>query len=919
MHRITLNNGQTIQIKGKYRHFGSNTNDYLILDQSGREYTITENELAALTVRHRTTDQKLSLYMEYFAGRKDVYAQKWSNGKGYSPALTNWYEFFQARNDRHKRQSITKHYATYTKKVVYQQISSADQYHHFGIYPLLPGDVTRLLVFDFDKHSSPVDPSATTKAVLATCNKYGIDSLPEVSSSGNSFHLWIFFREPVKANRVRQLGKLILLEAMASSDSVNLSCFDRMVPTQDRLPKKGFGNLIALPLKWSEVQENRSTFTDHDLHPLQPSLLFEQLAQTKRYSSSELDVFINIIINDIGMMPGQEDPLTYLRQQALPKKVNGYIGGEIFIRRTALTHADQLSLLSLATFANPEFIKKQQMRVPVWNIPSMLTAASVTRKYICLPRGILSQLKAQCRCHFTTRFTKVPTLHIEFRGQLRADQQKAVTSIQHQSTGIICAHTGFGKTVVGCALIAIRKVPTVVIVPTSNIAKQWQNKASQFLKIEDQPFPEKTPTGRNVKKQQVEIINGIRNHPSRLVDIVNIRKLARMSAQERSDFYQNYGQIIVDECQHISAVTFEDVLSQANVKYIVGLTATPERSDGLQQFVYYRCGKIVYQSQAQDNTLIHRYLYPRYSGVGEIPRVTVAESYSQKIADLVNDDDRNQQIVNDIEKCLADHRHILLLSNRIQHLKKLKKMLNQDVEHNKLHLIVGSEKAKLEITDSTAAYVILSTNRYVGEGFDLPSLDTLFFALPFSWKGNTKQFLGRLERGLEQKDELRVFDYVDIADPIFAKMFRKRARVYKQSGYEFVTPTGQHSYRSGFYTSSDYLPVWENDLQTGQEILLITKKISKQLIQRLNKLTNEGKRVELQTPMNNLIHGLLLPAIHVKLQNVPGNNACIVDHRICWYGDINFDGNSYSGSSAVRIVNEHLSKKMLKNDPSKRV
>ncbi len=698
---------------------------------------------------------------------------------------------------------------------------------------------------------------------------------------------------------------------MISSDEIDLSCFDRMIPNQDSLPKKGFGNLIALPLKWSDVKEQKSIFTDDNLQPLPSEKLFNCLANTKRYAESEVNKFIDIISNDMKLINGKNNVLSLHDFKAFPRKIYGFITGEIFIERQNLTRKEQLSLLGLATFSNPEFIKKQRMRMPVWDTPSVLTAARIEGSYICLPRGVLPMLKENCNCQLIEKFTSPLPLTVSFKGSLHSEQKTAIARMKEHQLGMVCAHTGFGKTVVGCALIAEREAKTLVIVPTTNIAQQWQQAGLSFLDIQDKPYTEMTKKGRKVRKKKVEIISGSRNHPSRLVDIINIRKLIQMSAKERWTLYQDYEQIIVDECHHISATTFEKVLVEANVSYIVGLTATPERKDGLEKFMYYRCGNIYYQGEENEaDYLIPRYIYPRYNGALEIQNDLENNSYTKKIKKLVESNDRNKQIVSDVKQALKEERHILLLSERIEHLKILKKQL--DGLSAPVYFITGQSKTKLSIKDESKAYVILSTSKYVGEGFDLASLDTLFLVLPFSWRGNTKQYLGRLERNLANKDELRVYDYVDISDDVFAKMYQKRMKVYVQQGYQFVRSAKWNTYSSAYYTDKNYLLVWEHDLAKAATIYLCLRHLTLRQVKKMNELANLGKQIHLiinADKRNKEYSNLLNSKIKLQINKEKiGNNISVFDDQIIWYGDINFGSKVYQGMSAIRLVNQALVK-----------
>ncbi|MFS8176897.1 TOTE conflict system archaeo-eukaryotic primase domain-containing protein [Limosilactobacillus reuteri] len=502
-----LNNGDIITVTQVYWHYETKEKFYSITTDKGTDWIVSEQELLSLIAKKRTTSEKLALYADYFAGRPDVFAQKWSNGKGYSPALKNWRIFYQLRNNKEALSKLKKQYLPYTRKVIYEQISSSDKYHRYGIYPLLKDDKTKLLVFDFDKHQSATEPYKMTKAVIRTCQKYDLNCLPEISSSGNSYHLWIFFSQPIAASTARFLGKLILVESMITSESLDLSSFDRMIPNQDRLPEKGFGNLIALPLKWSDVKEKKFIFTDNNLQPLALSQLFDQLENTKKYSEEEVKNFISRITKDLKILKGENSRLIIPFLQNFPKKVEGFIAGEIFINRQNLTRQEQLSLLNLATFSNPEYIKRQRMRMPVWDVPSILTAAKIDGKYLRLPRGVESSLKDNCHSYLKEQFTLSKALNVEFTGTLRPQQEEAVNKIDKNKLGMLCAHTGFGKTVVGCALIARRKARTLIIVSTVNIANQWRDAALRFLKIKDVPYKELTKTGRSVKKKQIEMLN----------------------------------------------------------------------------------------------------------------------------------------------------------------------------------------------------------------------------------------------------------------------------------------------------------------------------------------------------------------------------------------------------------------------------
>lgn len=253
----------------------------------------------------------------------------------------------------------------------------------------------------------------------------------------------------------------------------------------------------------------------------------------------EVQRLVNKVETDVGYL--QSGCFDLASVSHFPNKVEGYVDGQIHLKRSQLKRQEQVTLMQLATFANPEFIRKQAMRMPVWNVANLLTAASLTKTELCLPRGILPILEQACQCNLEERFAAVSKMKVKFIGKLRAQQKKALEACLVEQLGIVCAKTGFGKTVLAVAVIAKRQVPTLVIVPTIKLAQQWCDSMLYFLQIESQPWIEKTATGRLVKKSSVEIISGRRNHPARLIDIVTVQKLARISSEKRQELFRHYG------------------------------------------------------------------------------------------------------------------------------------------------------------------------------------------------------------------------------------------------------------------------------------------------------------------------------------------------------------------------------------------
>ncbi|GHV02638.1 hypothetical protein FACS189485_03630 [Spirochaetia bacterium] len=674
-----------------------------------------------------------------------------------------------------------------------------------GVYPLLQNETCHFLAVDFDKQSWQED----VKAFMETCRTENIPASLERSWSGNGAHVWMFFEKPVPAAKARKLGSLLMTRTLDRRPEIGLGSFDRFFPNQDTLPKGGFGNLIALPLQKAAREKNHSVFLDDNLVPLSIPLApypdqWAYLSSVKRISEGQLDITIRIAAERRELLPvawqpeladeieteDEERPWQKKSEnlpvitEPLPSAVEVVVSDQVYINHTGLPPILRNRILRLASFFNPEFYKAQAMRLPTWNKPRILYCYEFFPKYIGLPIGCFDDLNSILEYYHITPQIENKQNHgtpiaIEFKGELRDDQKKAAQTILANTTGILSASTAFGKTVVALWLIAERKVNTLILVHRKQLMDQWVERIIQFL---------------GIPKKEIGCIGGGKKKRTGIIDIAVMQSVSKKNKVE--DWVRDYGQIIVDECHHVSASSFEQIIRKCPAYFRLGLSATVIRKDGQQPIVFMNLGNIRYTYHGDTNApRFTQKIIPRFTGFSLPPADETTQPAIQDIfRDLWNDEGRNSLIVQDILDAYSEGRECLVLSERLEHLDMLKEHLQGKID-NLFVLTGGMGKKQLRaIMDGInrtlvcdvpdiGSRVILATGKYLGEGFDLPCLDTLFLVFPFSWKGTLIQYVGRLNRTYYGKTEIRVFDYVDDKVPVLARMYGRRLKGYKALGF----------------------------------------------------------------------------------------------------------------------------------------
>jgi len=736
---------------------------------------------------HFTTDNKISLFRRMFRGREDVYPQRWESAKGtsgYSPACSNEWKPGVCHKPRVKCGDCNqRQLLPVTDQVIYDHLAGKQT---IGVYPLLNDDSCYFLAADFDE----ADWREDAMAFMQSCRELGIPAVLEISRSGNGAHAWIFFAKPVPAREARQLGAALISHTCDRTRQLSLASYDRLFPNQDTIPKGGFGNLIALPLQKQPRESGRSVFVDEHLQPYPDQWAF--LAAIRSMSRRDLEDAILRASGgrhplDVAFATEEEDIKPWQRPSPVPARITGplpesltlVLANQIFITKADLPQPLANRLIRLAAFQNPEFYKTQAMRLPVWNKPRIIGCAENYPQHIGLPRGCLDAVhnllqENDIRPELQDERLSGRKVTAKFTGTLRKDQKAAVREMLKHEIGVLCAPTAFGKTVTAASLIARRKVSTLVLVHRTELLRQWQERLTGFL---------------DFAKESLGIIGGGKKKPSGKIDIAVMQSLSRR--EDLGELLDQYGQIIIDECHHLSAFSFEAILKQAKSRFVVGLTATPIRRDGHQPIIFMQCGPIRHSAARPETAPAQLEVWPKVLPAPEIQPDSPIQGVFRILA---NDETRNRRIAQDILDAYQEGRKILVLTERTEHLGLLRAVLGDDIEncfvlHGRLSKKqrTGILSELFDLDDSTPR-ILLATGRLIGEGFDHPPLNTLVLAMPISWKGTLQQYAGRLHREHAEKQDVRIYDYVESEQLQLSRMWNKRQCGYRAMGYQ-IRPT----------------------------------------------------------------------------------------------------------------------------------
>jgi superfamily II DNA or RNA helicase len=763
-----------------------------------RQHPSSEWSVGELESARLSTDEKVALIRRLFRGRTDVYPVRWeskTSGKsGYAPACANEWRPGVCEKPRIKCSDCGHRLLIpVTDDVIYNHLAGKCT---VGVYPLLPDDTCFFLAVDFDEAEWRED----ARAFAQSCQELGVPVALEISRSGRGAHAWIFFATRVSARDARRLGTAIITHTCVRTRQLRLESYDRLFPNQDTMPKGGFGNLIALPLQKGPREKACSVFIDIELRPYADQWNF--LAGIAPMAPQDIEPTVLRATGgthplDITFIDEEDLSTPWKRASAPTTKLPGemptaltvMLANLIYFEKAQLPQALANRLIRLAAFQNPEFYKAQAMRMSVWDKPRVIGCAENFPKHIGLPRGCLDAIKELLRnngirCELRDeRFVGEP-IDATFSGNLRMDQEMAVSAMLEHDTGVLCAPTAFGKTVMAAAMIARRSVATLVLVHRTELLKQWQERLQAFL---------------GVGKAVVGTIGGGKAKPTGKIDVAVMQSLSRQG--EVNPLVENYGQIIVDECHHIGAVSFDAILRRAKAKFVLGLTATPIRRDGQQPIIFMQCGPIRYTAEQPEDAPHDLVVVPCFCH----SRIDVpADAGIQDIfRHLAGDVSRTAAVADEVVAAFRQGRKVLVLTERTEHVHAIANALGDLVPA--LFVLHGrmSKKqrasviAELQTLPADAPRALVATGKLIGEGFDHPALDTMVLAMPVSWKGTLQQYAGRLHREHATKTDVRIIDFVDTGHPALLRMWDKRQRGYRAMGYrvnsESASVTGQQS------------------------------------------------------------------------------------------------------------------------------
>lgn len=804
--------------------------------------------------RSFTPEQKVALFLTLFACRTDVYPRRWENPKtgraGYSPACRH--EWVRHVCDKPRVKCTACPHQAFPPLDADAVRDHLTGRHTLGTYAIRADDTCSFLAADFDGPAWRDDLTAYRRAAA----NLGLTIAAERSRSGNGGHAWLFFAEPVPAALARRLGSYLLAHATVLHPALRLDAYDRFFPNQDTLPSGGFGNLIALPLQKPARDHGNSVFLDDHLDPIADQ--WAHLAALPRLTRDDLDSALARATppptrtTSDPSTDGTSEPFQLQADEAALDLLPASITRDLYphshdARRTAQliipTHfpAPQpplparliAALKRLATFANPVFHEKQRLRFPTYDTLRFLFAGELHPDRLVLPRGVIAEAaqlfrRAGGHLRLTDQRPTATPHAFTFQGTLTPPQKTALDALLPHEDGVLVAPPGAGKTVMACALIARRAVLTLVLVHRTSLLDQWRERLATFL---------------GLAPREIHRLGGAQRTAAAPVTLGMLQTLARSPHPET--LLAPYAHVIIDECHHLPAAGFEAVMKACPARFILGLTATPRRKDGLQKLLHLQCGPIR-----------HHFTPSHTSAAATLPRRLIIRHCTPDLPEpdapihhlwsaLVSSHVRNEQIAADIVACLREGRALAILSDRREHLTELQthtarllssaggeaaksgrsgKSARADrstkycdpadkaaspaeraaLAYNHppppLHRIDGTTSRRdratiladlARLSDSPistpAPFALFATASLLGEGFDLPRLDTLFLTTPVSFSGRVVQYVGRLHRPHPAKTDVRTYDYHEPSHRLSAHLHRKRLATLRTLGYALET------------------------------------------------------------------------------------------------------------------------------------
>ena len=620
-----------------------------------------------------------------------------------------------------------------------------------------------------------------------------------------------------------------------------------MLPAQDTLPDGGLGNLIALPLQGRALKSGNSAFVDSswNAYPNQWDMLWSKPRLSEEFLEMKIKEWtvpdVREAADDGENAEGRQQPWKKerpFRRGDVDGKLKITLADGIYVDSLNLKPAIQNQIRRLAAVRNPVFYKNQAIGMSNFDTSQWIyLGKDHLSGYIEIPRGLYGELTAKADeagipYEVSDERQSGRQIHVTFRGELREEQRPALAELARYDNGILQAATAFGKTVVCSALIAEKKVNTLILLESSALIDQWKDALEQFLDI-DEELPEyRTKTGRvRVRKSLIGKLQGAHDSMTGIVDIAMAGSLCKKG--EWHPMLDRYGMVIVDECHHAASDRIAEVLKTVRAKYVYGVTATPKRSDGLEKINYMLLGPIRYTYTAKEKVKaqgIPHLVYPRFTRTVP-PRGIAAEKMhpNEAYEILRHNEVRDGQILADVKACIQAGRTPVILSRYKDHSERLYEQVKGYAD--RVFLMTGNNSKKehrrireqMQETSPEETLALVATGSLIGEGFDFPRLDTLIMATPVSFQSVVEQYAGRLNRDYAGKENVIVYDYVDAHIPMFDKMYLKRLKAYRQIGYELCSGLHGGKQEAGsIFDGENYSDVFKRDLLEAERRIVIS-------------------------------------------------------------------------------------------------
>ena len=903
-------------------------------------------------------------FMMFCRGRKDVYDLRYTNPKTgkngyYSQCFNRWDRgcHIQKKDGVRCKDCELRAYKPVTLPLIKAHMNGTDPNGNdvVAIYPMLENNLCQLLVFDFDNHAKGAEQEdyaniddgwkEEINALRHICKNLDVDAAVERSRSGRGAHLWIFFKEMVPARLARRFGFALLEKGAESVNLKSFKYYDRMIPTQDALPEGGLGNVIALPLQGMALKSGNSAFIDENWNAYEDQL--NVLAGTRRLTRQGIEDYLSLwystgSTSEDNGTDAPWDKNSEIEAGSVKGVVRIVLADRIYIDSTGMSNKTKRQLRRMATFSNKQYFQNQAMDMPNYDESRFIYLGSDEGKYIVLPRGLREEIlkkfdNAGISYKIEDKRTKGQELNISFRGELRESQIPAVETMLENETGILHAATAFGKTVVCCDMIARRGISTLILVDRADLMNQWIKRLEEFLDI-DEELPEyQTKTGRTRKRKSlIGNLQGAHDTLTGIVDVAMIRSL-----KKKDGFHpklKEYAQVYFDECHHAASDSAIEVLQEINAKYVYGVTATPKRGDGKEKINEFLLGPIRYRFTAKDRAEeqnINHLVYPRFTRTVK-PHHLSKTPYGNDAYELIrNNDVRDEQIIRDVADCVQAGRTPVVLTKYVDHAKKLSERLKTYAD--RLILLTGANGTKarraqveeLNKVDNSDSLILVGTGSLLGEGFDFPRLDTLFMATPVSGENVVEQYVGRLNRDYDGKENVIVYDYVDSHIPKFDKMYSARMKAYKKIGYELcVNMDGEKQKANAIYDIENYAETYWKDLEEANSAVVVSSpRLNNQKVDRIIKIL--GKRRELGVKVTivtwhpdaykygkddvrmELMERLRKAGFEIRLVEESCEHYAVIDNEIVWYGSVNLLSKEDAEDNLMRVCSKDIAAELL--------